>query len=138
MDEFVGELAAAYELLEGGRLDVLGGGRYWYLATELKAFLPAPIGTRKADDSIDWIDPFVGVRSHLPFLDRFHLMLRGDVGGFGVSSDFSYNLGAGVAWELTMCFQLALGWRHLYVDYDDNFVFDVTTSGPLLGFLWRF
>ena len=36
-----------------------------------------------------WLDPLVGVRFNHEFNDRWSVVLRGDVGGFGVSSELA-------------------------------------------------
>jgi len=83
-------------------------------------------------------DPIVGARSRLPLSRRLKLMLRADFGGFGVGSERSYNLGAVLAWSLGERAQLVAGYRHLDVDYDDGFRYDVATSGPVLGLVLGF
>lgn len=132
IEQFIAELSAAYELREDGRLELLAGARYWSLSGELEA------GMASADGDEDWIDPLIGARSRLPLGEHFDVMLRADVGGFGVGSEFAYNLGAGVAWSLSRSVQLALGYRHLDVDYDDDVEYDVAQSGPLFGFILAF
>jgi len=136
IDQLIGELTAAYALREDGRLDVLGGVRYWSLSTDLT--VQGPMMDVSADESEDWLDPLVGVRSRLPLGERVDLLLRGDVGGFGLGSDFAYQLGAGLAWSLGERTELVVGYRHLDVDYDDGFEYDVATSGPLLGLVLGF
>lgn len=131
VDQFIGELSAAYRLREDGRLDLLGGLRYWDLSTKLVADLPG--GPRAARASADWIDPLVGVRSTLPLGERVDLTLRGDLGGFGVGSDVSLQLGAAVSWSVSRAFSLVAGYRYLDVDYDDDLTYDVAQSGPVLG-----
>ncbi len=132
IDQFIAELTAAYEVLEDGRLDVLGGLRYWSLEVDLEA------GPISRDVTEDWVDPLVGVRSSLPLGERLRVLLRGDVGGFGVGSDFAYELGAGLGWELSDTVQLAFGYRHLAVDYEDDVTYDVVQSGLLAGVILRF
>jgi hypothetical protein len=81
----------------------------------------------------------VGVRSRLPLAERLDLLLRADVGGFGVGSDLSYQLGAGVDWSFNQGFRVVVGYRHLYVDFDDDgFEYDMATSGPLVGVVLAF
>lgn len=136
IDQFVGELSAAYEVIDQGRLEVLGGVRYWNVAADLTAALPG--GPRSASGSADWFDPLVGLRSRLQLGSKFDLRLRGDLGGFGVGSDFAYNLAAEVGWSISDTFQLALGYRYLSVDYEDNATYDVDMAGPTLGLGIRF
>lgn len=88
--------------------------------------------------SEQWIEPFVGARGILN-LDRHWLILvRGDVGGFGVDgSDFSWQAVAlaGYEWQLDgWNFALLGGYRALGQDYSsDGFEWDMVTHGPLLA-----
>lgn len=136
VDQLIVELVAAYEILDEGRLDLLGGVRYWDLSVELDADLPG--GTRSLDRDVDWLDPLVGVRSRLPLDERVDLLLRADVGGFGVGSDFTYNLGAAVGWAVSERTEIVVGYRYLDVDYDDDILYDVALSGPIAGCIFRF
>lgn len=137
VEQFVWELAAAYAVKPAGRLDLLGGVRYWDLSSELT--VGAPSGDISSEDTQQWLDPLVGVRSRLPLDGRVDLVLRADVGGFGVGSDVSYQLGAGVDWSFTEDFRLVVGYRHLDVDFDhDGFEYDMATSGPLVGLMLGF
>ena len=47
-------------------------------------------------DTFEWADPIIGVRWEVPVLDRVSAEFRGDVGGFGASSDLIWGLVAGV------------------------------------------
>jgi hypothetical protein len=131
IDEFVGELSAAYEVVADGRLEVVGGVRYWNVSGELEA--DGPGGKQEAEGSEDWFDPLLGARSRLALGSRFELLLRGDVGGFGVGSDIALNLSAELGWTLSQDFQVALGYRYMDVDYEDDATFDMTQAGPTLG-----
>jgi hypothetical protein len=119
-------------------LDVLAGGRLWYVRTEIDlqgALLPG----RKADASETWADPVVGVRGQVELGAGFHLFGLADVGGFGVSSDSTWQVMGALGYRLTDRIVARAGYRHLDVDYDhDGFVYDVKLSGPILGVSIRF
>jgi hypothetical protein len=90
-----------------------------------------------------WVDPVVGARFIIPVGERGTFWLRGDVGGFGVGSDLTWNAVAGFAWELADRFSVGAGYRVLDFDYDhgsgaDRFLFDVQLGGPVVGLLVRF
>ncbi|MCB2226032.1 MAG: hypothetical protein KQH53_05080 [Desulfarculaceae bacterium] len=130
-----------YRLLEKQRgfLDVFGGARYWSLETDL-SLTGGVARPRNLSHSESWTDPLVGLKGLLPlggskfFLSGFAL-----TGGFGVGSDFMYDLNANLGYQLTETFALTFGYRYLYVDYEnDGFKYDVTQQGPILGFSWRF
>jgi hypothetical protein len=136
IEQFIGELAAAYELIDEGRLEVLGGVRYWHTSIELELALPG--GPQHVGGDEDWFDPLVGLRSRLELGGRFDLYLRGDIGGFGLGSDLAYNLAAEVGWALSDTFQVAVGYRYLDVDYADGVTYDMTQAGPTIGLAIRF
>ena len=123
---------------ERAALDVLAGGRLWYVRTEVDlrgALLPG----RKADASETWADPVVGVRGQVELGAGFHLFGLADVGGFGVSSDSTWQVMGALGYRLTDRIVARAGYRHLAVDYDDGgFVYDVDLSGPIIGLSFRF
>lgn len=94
--------------------------------------------------SLDWIDPVVGLRLRHQFTPSQELMLRGDVGGFGLQSNFQWQA-VGVysyAWQFTG-YQLAalVGYRALGVDYTNvgnNNSVNLILHGPIIGFSVRF
>ena len=64
------------------------------------------------------------------------LLGKADIGGGG--SKFSYQLFGGFGFRVLPKFALVGGYRSLSVNYDkDNFLFDTTLSGPVLGAVWR-
>jgi hypothetical protein len=143
----LGEWSAGREARRKLILDVLLGGRYWSLDTELDLRLAVLNQTRSAqfDADEDWIDPFLGARFTADITENLLFNLRGDIGGFDISgcSDFSYNIIALIGWQFRESTTLWLGYRVLYVDYDtgsggDRFEFDVTMSGPVLGVAFQF
>ena len=61
------------------------------------------------------------------------------IGGFGAGSDFMWdgNLNLGYQWTETI--STTVGYRYLAVNYEnDDFLYDVSQDGPILGFSWRF
>lgn len=86
-----------------------------------------------------WVDPFVGLRGRYQLTDKFYLAGRGDIGGFGVSSDMTWNLFGAVGMEVRDGVSMELGYRYLYVDYESGgFRMDVATKGPFVGMLIEF
>ncbi len=60
--------------------------------------------------------------------------LYGDVGGFGVSSDLTWQAYGGLGFQLNDWFSAQAGYRYLLEDFDDgSFVYDVALHGPLIG-----
>ncbi|MCC7257996.1 MAG: hypothetical protein IT486_06460 [Gammaproteobacteria bacterium] len=141
-DQLITELDLSYALAD--RLDLYGGLRYWELDSELKIEGGGPLGqTLEASENENWIDPVVGLRYEWPLGANWTLVARGDIGGFGIGSDFTWHATAFAAWAMTEHANLLIGYRHLDVDYDDGtgsgrFRWDVAQGGPAMGFAWRF
>lgn len=89
-----------------------------------------------------WLDPILIVRSKGTFGgSRWTYLLRGDIGGFGVGSDFAWQIQSGIGYEFSELFELSGGYRVIGMDYDTGsgdgyFKYDMDTSGPTvrLGF----
>lgn len=129
------EIAGFYRLSEGPHaIDVLGGLRYTSMDVELD--LPGPLPD--VDQRKDWVDPYVGLRWQWKFTDKWGTRLRGDLGGFGIGSDLTWNLVGMVDFKPWKNVLLFGGYRALYQDYstgsgNKKFSFDATMHGPILG-----
>jgi len=67
------------------------------------------------------------------------------IGGFGVGSEFTWNVLVGAGYKFSKRWTVLLQYRFLGVDYTDGtagtldyFRLDTTMSGPLLGFMVTF
>ncbi len=116
-----GDLAAALQ----ARADAAKKKLASQLADELEDALPTGIeGDRW------WVDPIVGARARLNLTRWLYLGLQGDVGGFGVGSQITWNVQAGVGINITRNIYTEAGYRYMYVDYDhDNFLYLMNTFG---------
>jgi AhpD family alkylhydroperoxidase len=73
----------------------------------------------------------------------FTNIVRGDVGGFGIGSDLTWNLVGTFQYYLSRAVSLDVGYRAFDIDYDQGsgatlFKFDVLMHGPRLGVVFRF
>ena len=128
-----------------GWLEAIVGARYTRLETEIDLKVSAPslglTGSRVVEGDKDWIDPIVGARAHVNLSDRVWVQLVGDIGGFGVGSDFAWHATAFVAYDFDMFGRdasVGAGYRALYMDYEDGsganrFAYDMTMHGPVIG-----
>jgi hypothetical protein len=125
-------------------LDLLAGGRYWHQDASASGFLSLPPFSRETDrsGSVDWVDPFVGARLRQQLAPGESLMLRADVGGFGVGSDATWQVLATYNWQMCALdghlIDGYLGYRALSVDYSQGsgntqYKFDVLFQGPVAG-----
>jgi hypothetical protein len=132
----------------GFSLDLLGGGRVWVLDmdADLHVATAGPLIDqirRSFSQTESWFDPVVGARATVDLTDRIHAILRGDIGGFTVSSDLTSEIWGSLVYDFRLCDQKAfvvLGYRALYVDYDtnDGFLLDGWLHGPTIGVGMKF
>ena len=134
--------AVAYRVTDGPTaVDVIGGLRYTRLDVDaqIDASLFALAGTVKRSGNKDWIDPYVGARIQYPFAPRWTFVGYGDVGGFGVGADFTWQASAGVSYEFSKSVSGVFGYRYFKVRYDqDGFLYDMSNDGIYLGAALRF
>jgi len=139
-------------------IDVVAGARYWYLQSDIDLTVTATInipalgisrtsaGTASGKTTIDWWDPYMGLRLRQQRGPGKELVLRGDIGGFGVGSDFTWHINGGYNFNTRILGHDAtalIGYRALYVDYSEGngankLAFDWLWHGPTLGlkFTW--
>jgi hypothetical protein len=155
----IAEVGAAYEVARSGALafDILAGARYWYQEADLSFDVAAAVdigdlevaGARAfaRSGSVDWLDPMIGARVRYTVAPGHELLLRGDIGGFGVGSDFSWQAIGAYGFEFGtyqgITFSGVIGYRALYVDYvqgegRSRYEFDMLQHGPILGISARF
>ena len=111
---------------------LIAGARYNSLSTRL--FFPASENELKSTE--DWVDPLVGGRLSLRLGQEWIAHVRGDVGGFGIGSDFAWQVMPAVEWMPSERLSALLGYRVIGIDYeneDTGFKYDMTISGPGLG-----
>ena len=136
LDMLTAELLSGYKFSDFSEL--IFGVRYTSLDTEL-SFGGGPGGSSKFSADQDWVDPVVGLRYGGPISRRWNFRIRGDVGGFGVGSELTWNLRAGFGVEVSDVTQIVIGYHVLDIDYDqNNFVYDMAQQGPefAVSFKW--
>lgn len=126
-------------------LDVYGGIRWWDNDIGATVDLLVLPGTPNPSVEQDWVDPVVGARWRHPFSESWDLALRGDVGGFGVESDFTATAGVSLFWKFKKTMALEIGYRSLWVDFEDGtaqmpgyFAYETATHGPVTGVVFSF
>ncbi len=85
------------------------------------------------------VDPVLGAYGSWMLHDRWHFELRGDIGGFGVSSEFTYQMMALFRWGINDTLSLPFGYRVLgYQIRKDDIWMNTRMSGAVLGLDIRF
>jgi len=137
---FIGTFGGSYRAIEGDRgfLDLLAGARVWSVDTRLD-LNGGLLDGHEIEDNENWVDPVFGVKGRFDFGHGLFLYGMGNVGGFGVASDLTWDVFGGLGYRFNETFSAIAGYRHLEVDYShDAFKFDVELSGPVIGGTIRF
>jgi opacity protein-like surface antigen len=151
---------------DNANLSLFAGARWTYLQGDLSIFdngdarltrLRELLGIQKRldfSDSIDWIDPVIGIRGRVKIWRATKLFAEGDVGGFNAnadtafelhrqgrtivresvdSTDWSYQVAGGLEFQLTRQIWTQVGWRYMKYDYRKNgFTDQNELNGPFL------
>jgi len=118
-------------------IDLGVGGNLVSLKTELDLSINTAIVEKEASKT--WFDPMITARTSNKPGSKFIYQVRGDIGGFGVGSDFAWQVQAYAGYRFSELFQLTGGYRVIGLDYsDNNFLYDVTTYGTVLRLGFNF
>ena len=162
------EAGGAYEIWSRGSqgstgstaFDLLAGARYWHQEADVSAdvtgtvALNGPLGLSirgnraiAASGSVDWVDPFIGARVRQQLAPGQEIVVRGDVGGFGAGSQFTWQAIGTYNWLLGVTHGIPVdgyvGFRALSADFSQGsgrskFEFDNVLYGPVIGATMRF
>lgn len=130
-------LAAGRRFVAGGgtTVDVLGGVRSWSVEAEAEA----PFAGLSISPDADFVDPVVAVRVNTPLAEGWSVLTYLDLGGLGVGSEFTWQAAVTANFRATDSLFLSLGYRHLYLDYEDGSTsFEGNMSGPVAGVTFQF
>jgi opacity protein-like surface antigen len=121
-------------------VELFGGVRYNDVAGEITTGIAE---MPRLSRSEGWYDPIVGTRLWIPVKGGFSVLARGDIGGFGVGSELTWQVGAYLRYATSDHISLLLGYRWLDIDYEtgegmNRFVYDMAIRGPAFGLTWQF
>lgn len=94
--------------------------------------------------SQSWFDPLLVARARTDFSgSKWSLTFLGDLGGFGIGSDFTWQAKPYVGYRFSKLFEMSVAYRWIGIDYEtgsdrDKFKYDMTISGPEIGLLFHF
>jgi hypothetical protein len=119
----------------GLRLNSLEAG------AEITTGVGSNVTQRSQSQKETWIDPILIARAQNMMGTNWFYLFRGDIGGFGIGSDFAWQLQGYIGYRVSKLFQLSGGYRIIGIDYESGsgseyFLYDIDTSGPVvrLGF----
>jgi hypothetical protein len=122
----------------GGRLNRLETGM-----DVLRNVIPSGTEQVTGGHTATWYDPVIIARFSGDFNDKWIYQLRGDIGGFGIGSDFTWQMQVYAGYKFSRLFQLTAGYRLLSTNYDkgsgsEQFIFDIDEFGPVIRFGFNF
>lgn len=99
--------------------------------------------TKKTSMTKTWFDPMLIARIHSKSTENFIYQFRGEIGGFGIGSDFAWQMQAYAGYRFSKLFQITGGYRIISLDYEtgsgaNRFMYNVDTSGPVVRFGFNF
>ena len=101
-----------------------------------------PGGEYSMDET--WFDPLIVTRIMTRFNDsKWRLGLEAGFGGFGIGSDYAYQINPFAGYQLSKLFEIAVAYRWDGMKYEkgsgtDLFVYDVLLQGPSVGLVFHF
>jgi len=128
-----------YRVVDNGPLfvDVFAGGRYSSIKVDLD--IDAPLQSFHRSSKKSQFGPMIASRVRFPLGDKWGAGIYGDLGGFGVGADLSWQLLGTVQYDISDRWRLSAGWRHFYAKQSKNdFDVHVKLDGPILGATFRF
>lgn len=120
------------------------GGRYNSISSDIR-IAPGEYILPGTDFSITegWFDPLLIARLNKEFAPDWRFGLWVDAGGFGIGSDFAWQIHPDVGYRFSDLFELAFSWRWIGMDYEtgsgtERFSYDMIISGPEFSFSFDF
>jgi hypothetical protein len=91
----------------------------------------------------NWVDPLIGSRVALQLYENWILTLRGAIGGFGISSAFTWDINATVGYEFYKHCALVVGYRAVGINRNEgdgleSLKLKGTIHGPIVGMSFSF
>jgi hypothetical protein len=100
-----------------------------------------PIGSGSASGndqrSNTWVDPLIVTRLRTWINNKWLLQLRADIGGFGIGSQFAWQLQPDIGYRASKLLELGIGYRIISMNYTNGtqgtanyFLYDMNEYGP--------
>jgi hypothetical protein len=134
LDNLIAEADVTYRPASAPTLKFLAGLRVYSIEQSV-SILSQPLP--KANTTV--LDPIFGAQGEWALSERWDFEIRGDIGGFGISSEFTYQLMALFHWDLSSTVSIPFGYRILGYQIKTDEVWMKTQMGGLvLGLDIRF
>jgi hypothetical protein len=146
LKQFLWELEGLYRLtpwLEAGV-----GARINEITAGLNINYNPPLGgsptSGNGQKSNTWVDPLIITRLKTVIHDKWLFQLRADMGGFGIGSQFAWQLQPDIFFRASKLLELGIGYRVISMNYYNNksgsdyFLYDMEEYGPQIRIGFNF
>jgi hypothetical protein len=146
LKQFLWELEGLYRLtpwLEAGV-----GARINSITSGVNISYNPPLGGTPVPGSAQrtntWVDPLIVTRLKTVIHDKWLLQLRADIGGFGIGSQFAWQLQPDIFYRASKLLQVGIGYRAISMNYYNNksgseyFLYDMQEYGPQIRIGFNF
>ena len=122
--------------------ELTAGTRYNNLSATIQG--TGPLGNfRSTSGTMEWWDPVIGGRASVPLVKTLSFDVMGDVGGFDVASELTWQALPMLNWHFSKWGSIQVGYRWLFTDYSQGsgsrqFRYNILTQGPQIGFTLSF
>jgi len=137
---FNSTITGAYRVFDSPALSIeaLVGSRIFHIDNRIDlsgAILPP----RSNDIGDTWATAVAGGRLTVPLPNGFLFGAYADLGGFGISSDWTWQVYGGLGYRVKTWLSAYAGYRYLDVRHrNGGFLYDVSQQGPLLSLRFSF
>ena len=134
LENTLGELDLTFRVPSAPTLRFLAGARIYSIKQTVTV-----AGEELPEASTTVFDPVIGAQGAWKLSSRWDYEMRGDIGGFGLSSEFTYQLLMLFHWELSQSVSIPFGYRILGYQIKKSSVhFNYRMTGAMLGLEFRF
>ncbi len=101
-------------------------------------------GNASSQKSNTWVDPLIVTRLKTVIHDKWLFQLRADMGGFGIGSQFAWQLQPDIFYRASKLLELGIGYRVISMNYYNNksgsdyFLYDMEEYGPQIRIGFNF
>jgi hypothetical protein len=144
LKQFLWELEGLYRI--NPWLELGAGARINNITASAEINVITPGGGIKMSSSKSntWVDPLLVARLKKVINEKWLIQLRADIGGFGVGSQFAWQLQPDIFYRASKLLEFGLGYRIISMDYNndngggDRFVYDMDEYGPQIRIGFNF
>jgi hypothetical protein len=144
LKQFLWELEGLYRI--NAWLEVGAGARINNITASADINVITPGGGihMSSSKSNTWVDPLLVTRLKKVVNEKWLFQLRADIGGFGVGSQFAWQLQPDIFYRVSKLLQFGVGYRIISMDYNndsgggDRFIYDMDEYGPQIRIGFNF